>query len=158
MEQHATSAWGLAAFFTFGMCCCGGCEIFFCGGKFTFLALLAGCQRIGVLAFSGLLIAQFNTIQAVTNKNLEILENVDEMDCSDQWSIIDTKIAIEQQKESSSSLLKSYVLLSVNFLLLFFEICFLLCIVTKARGLQFGGDQHFKDQFGDFIQYYLLFN
>ena len=57
----------------------------------------------------------------MTDKNLEILGKADKVDCSDQWSIVDTNIAIEQQKESSSILLKSNLILGANFLMVFLE-------------------------------------
>ena len=80
-------------------------------------------QRIAIIVLAILILSRLSNIQSITDKNYESLSNSASFDCSDEWSVLDTKLALEGLDQSSERANSAIIFISSGLFFIFLEFC-----------------------------------
>ena len=150
MEANEVIAYSIVGFFVFGTCCMGGCATGCTGGDGFFVVfILAGLARVSVLIMSSVCISTLNQIGDVSSANLDLLNEHESVDCSDELSRVATGQAITAQNSSIDSVTKGVTYLAVLIALISCESLCVCCSTFLAASGCRSCDCSCNGAFGD---------
>jgi len=88
--------------------------------------LITICTRVAVIIMSIILMSTVIKIKDVTTNNTDRLIRSESVDCSDEWSRVETKPALELMEESDALIMSAFACILTTLIWIFIE-CFCFC-------------------------------
>ena len=90
--------------------------------------------RLLVIIFASIQLAFLNDIGKVTARNIEKLESISNVDCSDEFSRVDVGPAIDQMEESNALLGDAYACMIAAYIWIVIELFCMGCLICCGKG------------------------
>ena len=112
LKGSSRFAYIVIGFYGVGTMCCMGCQLAYLDDHYysdrdaiiKFYALCQGCNRFVMVMIAISVLIRLSNIKEASRANIKALEEHVSVDCSDQWSIMNTEYALLQQKDAMTDI------------------------------------------------------
>ena len=134
MLNSAISAYAIIGFFSFALCFCSLITVICKGaGENIFPFICGACARLIVLIMSSIMLSQLVEINDVSVANLDKLKSQEMIDCSDKYTVLNTKPAEDQMEQAISTATKGIIYLSMTLVHIFCEVSCFVCLMCGCN-------------------------